>query len=151
MQRNHTQSPNSSLSVGFCMERTASFSVCLWNRHHQLRCPPKPTARCWQRNRLVYTHHSIAHGTTLFNRPTPHAIPRSVVSPHIAIACFWLFETACQTYQPQPEKRPKRRLKCLKYRTSLTKFFYYLLLSKKFWNQEPVYTTRSSLSSIQMS
>jgi hypothetical protein len=125
MQSNHTQSPNSLLSVGFCVQSTALFSL------------PKPPATpsspptSPEANQSLTTDKRIALSIGITQSPSAVILLSSggpccrFLVQWIAIACLCTFGMTCQAYQPQFENRPRTTIEKSEISDMPTRVYFY--------------------------
>ena len=108
MQSNHTKSPNSLLSVGFCVQSTA---LCSLPKPPASPSSPPPTSP--EANQSPTTDKRIALSIGIIRSPSAVILLSSgqlccrLPVHWTSIACLCIFGMTCQAYQPQPENRAR--------------------------------------------
>jgi len=141
MQSNHTKSPNSLLSVGFCVQSTA---LCSLPKPPASPSPPPPTSP--EANQSPTTDKRIALSIGIIRSPSAVILLSSgqlccrFPVHWTAIACLCIFGMACQAYQRKPENRPRTTIKRFDMTNMPTGGYFYFAFSytKKFWKLRTV-------------
>jgi len=141
MQSNHTKSPNSLLSVGFCVQSTA---LCSLPKPPASPSSPPPTSP--EANQSPTTDKRIALSIGIIRSPSAVILLSSgqlccrFPVHWTAIACLCIFGMTCQAYQPQPDNRPRTTIKMFDITDMPTGGYFYFAFpyTKKFWKLRTV-------------
>jgi len=141
MQNNHTKSPNSLLSVGFCVQSTA---LCSLPKPPASPSSPPPTSP--KANQSPTTDKRIALSIGIIRPPSAVILLSSgqlcCRFPVLwtAIACLCIFGMTCQPYQPQLENRPRTTIKMFDTSDMPTGVYFYFAFfyTKKSWKLRTV-------------
>lgn len=142
MQSNHTKSPNSLLSVGFCVQSTA---LCSLPKPPASPSSPPPLTSP-KANQSPTTDKRIALSIGIIRSPSAVILLSSgqlccrFPVHWTAIACLCIFGMTCQAYQPQLENRPRTTIKRFYISDMPTGVYFYFafLYTKKFWKLRTV-------------
>ena len=140
MQSNHTKSPNSLLSVGFCVQSTSFVFLT------QTTSPSSPPPTSPEANQSPTTDKRIALSIGIIRSPSAVILLSSgqlccrFPVHWNAIACLCIFGMTCRASQQQLENRPRTTIKRFDISdTPKGGYFYFAFhYTKKFWKLRTV-------------